>query len=218
MHLEFLVEDSSGARLVESLLPQVIGPNGEPHTWRVVDYKGIGRLPRGLGRSADPAKRALLNQLPRLLAGYGRTPGYDAVVVVVDSDARDCKSFLAELQAVLAQCDSAPPATLFRLAIEEMEAWLLGDRPAVLAAYPKAKKEVLARYEQDSICSTWELLANAVHSGGHAAIQKAGWPLPGQVKHDWAEKIGPLMDVEQNASPSFGKFRDGVRRLVEAQD
>ena len=218
MHLEFLVEDSSGARLVESLLPQVIGPNGEPHTWRVVDYKGIGRLPRGLGRSADPAKRALLNQLPRLLAGYGRTPGYDAVVVVVDSDARDCKSFLAELQAVLAQCDSAPPATLFRLAIEEMEAWLLGDRPAVLAAYPKAKKEVLARYEQDSICGTWELLANAVHPGGHAAIQKAGWPLPGQVKHDWAEKIGPLMDVEQNASPSFGKFRDGVRRLVEAQD
>ena len=218
MHLEFLVEDSSGARLVETLLPRMIGPNGESHTWHVKDYKGIGRLPQGLGSSSDPAKRALLNQLPRLLAGYGRTPGYDAVVVVVDSDSRDCKAFLAELQAVLAQCDPVPPATLFRLAIEEMEAWLLGDRPALLAAFPKAKKEVLARYEQDSICGTWELLANAVHPGGHAAIQKAGWPLPGHVKHDWAEKIGPLMDVEQNASPSFGKFRDGVRRLVAATD
>lgn len=216
MHIEVLVEDSSGARLVETLLPRVVGPHGDPHTWRVMDYKGIGRLPKGLGNSADPAKRALLNQLPRVLAGYGKTPGYDAVVVVVDADTRDCKAFLAELQAVLAQVEPAPN-TLFRLAIEEMEAWLLGDRQALLAAYPKAKKDVLARYQQDSICGTWEVLANAVHPGGHAAIQKAGWPLPGQVKHAWAEKIGPLMDVEANASPSFGKFRDGVRRIVVAE-
>ena len=213
MHLEFLVEDSSGARLVESLLPRIIGPHGEPHTWRVVDYKGIGRLPKGLGGTADPAKRALLNQLPRVLSGYGKTPGYDAVVVVVDNDDRDCRAFLAELQQVLAQCNPAP-TTMFRLAIEEMEAWLLGDRPALLAAYPRAKKDVLARYQQDRVCGTWELLANAVYPGGHAAIKKAGWPLPGQVKHTWAERMGPLMDVEANASPSFGKFRDGVRHLV----
>lgn len=172
MHIEVLVEDSSGARLIETLLPRVIGQHGDPHTWRVVDYKGIGRLPKGLGTSADPAKCALLNQLPRVLTGYGKTPGYDAVVVVVDADTRDCKAFLAELQAVLAQVDPAP-TTLFRLAIEEMEAWLLGDRQALLAAYPKAKKDVLARYRQDSICGTWEVLANAIHPGGHAAIQKA---------------------------------------------
>lgn len=213
MHIEVLVEDSSGARLIRSLLPRVIGPHGEPHTWRVVDYKGIGRLPRGLGNAADPSKRALLMQLPRLLRGYGKTPGIDAVVVVVDNDDRDCKTFLAELHSVLAQCDPAP-TTLFRLAIEEVEAWLLGDRPALLAAYPKAKKDVLARYQQDAICGTWELLANALHQGGYSAIQKAGWPLPGQIKHAWAEKIGPIMDVEVNTSPSFGKFRDGVRRLV----
>ena len=30
----------------------------------------------------------------------------------------------------------------------------------------------------------------------------------------WAEKIVPLMNIEQNESPSFCKFRDGVRRLV----
>lgn len=215
MHIELLVEDSSGARLIQSLLPRVIGPHGEPHTWRVVDYKGIGRLPKGLGSTADPAKRALLTQLPRVLGGYGKTPGIDAVVVVVDSDDRDCKAFLVELQAVLTQCAPAP-TTLFRLAIEEMEAWMLGDRPALLTAYPRAKKDILARYQQDAVCGTWELLANAVHQGGHAAIQKAGWPLPGQVKHAWAEKIGPLMDVEVNASLSFGKFRDGLRRLVAA--
>jgi hypothetical protein len=80
--------------------------------------------------------------------------------------------------------------------------------------YPKAKKEVLARYRQDSICGTWELLADAIYPGGHAAIQAAGWPLPGNFKHELADNIGPLMNIEDNASPSFCKFRDGLRRIV----
>lgn len=73
---------------------------------------------------------------------------------------------------------------------------------------------MLGKYVQDSACDTWELFADAVHSGGSAAIKKAGWPLPGQVKHEWAEKIGPLMNPGRNISPSFGKLRDGLHRLV----
>lgn len=215
MHIELLVEDSSGASLVETLLPSVIGSLGEPHTWRVHEYKGIGRLPKGLSVQSDPAKRALLNQLPRLLAGYGRTPGIDAVVVVLDSDRRDCKAFLAELNGLVKECHVAPK-TLFRLAIEEMEAWYLGDRRALLKAYPRAKSQsnVLNGYTQDSVCGTWELVADAVYPGGAAAILRAGRLLQGQVKHEWAEKIGPHIDVEHNSSPSFCKFRDGLRRLV----
>jgi len=210
MHIEVLVEDKSGAKLVEILMPHVIG---EPHTWRIHPYKGIGQIPRELTSHSDPAKRALLNRLPNLLGGYGKTPGIDAVVVVLDNDRRNCKEFLAELNSILMRCSPAP-RTLFGLAIEEMEAWFLGDQQALLAAYPRAKRNVLSRYQQDSICSTWELLADAVYPGGYAAIRKAGWPLPGQIKHEWAEKIGPHMDVEINASHSFGKFRDGVRRLA----
>jgi len=213
MHIELLVEDSSGALLVEALLPQVIGPQGSPHSWRVHAYKGIGRLPKGLASGAGPAKRALLDQLPRLLAGYGKTPGIDAVVVVLDSDERHCADFLRELKGLLGRCDPAPD-TLFRLAIEEMEAWYLGDRAALLAAYPRAKKDVLGRYVQDSVCGTWELVADAVHPGGAAAVKKAGWPLPGQLKHEWASRISLHMDVASNQSPSFCKFRDGLRRLV----
>lgn len=213
MHIEVLVEDSSGAKLIGTLLPAVIGDFDSPHTWRVLRYKGIGRLPAGLSVKADPAKRALLDQLPRLLTGYGKTPGIDAVVVVLDSDRRDCKSFLKELQTLLQRCRPAPNA-LFRLAIEELEAWYLGDRQALLAAYPRARKDVLGRYHQDSVCGTWEVLADAVHPGGSTALQKAGWPLPGEIKHDWAERIGPRMNIEQNMSPSFCKFRDGLRRLV----
>lgn len=213
MHIEVLVEDSSGAKLIETLLPALIGTCGEPHTWRIHPYKGIGRLPKGLSANSDPSKRALLDQLPRLLAGYGKTVDIDAVVVVLDSDRRDCRTFLGELHALLQNCRPAP-RTLFRLAIEEMEAWYLGDRQALLAAYPRAKMDVLSRYQQDSVCGTWERLADAVHPGGSAAIRKAGWPVPGQLKHEWAEKIGPHMRIENNQSPSFCKLRDGLRRLV----
>lgn len=213
MHIEILVEDSSGEKLLQMLLPQFLGPQGEPHTWRLHAYKGIGRIPKGLVMKADPAKRILLDRLPKVLRGYGKTPGIDAVVVVVDTDKRDCVAFLDELKGVAATCNPVP-ITLFRLAIEEIEAWYFGDQDALLAAYPRAKQDVLGKYVQDSACDTWELLADAVHLGGSAAIKKAGWPLPGQVKHEWAEKIGPLMKPERNISPSFGKLRDGLRRLV----
>ena len=213
MHIEVLVEDSSGARAIEILLPRIIGDFDAAHTWRIHSYRGIGRLPAGLTTHSDPAKRALLDQLPRLLTGYGRTPGIDAVLVVIDSDRRDCRQFLGELQTLLGRCRPAPK-TMFRLAIEEMEAWYLGDRPALLSAYPRVKTEALARYQQDSVCGTWELMADAVHPGGSTRVKSAGWPLPGHIKHEWAKQIAPQMNVEQNQSPSFCKFRDGLRRLV----
>jgi len=214
MHIEILVEDRSGTKLIESLMPQVIGIYANPHTWRIHPYKGCGQIPKELGTKIDPAKRALLNQLPRLLAGYGKTAAIDAVVVVLDNDNRDCEKFLAELNAIVTNCNPPPKRTLFRLAIEETEAWFLGDLPALLKAYPNAKKEILNSYTQDSVCGTWELLADAIYPGGSAAIRKAGWPLPGQVKHEWAEHIAPHMNVESNHSHSFCKFRDGLRRLV----
>lgn len=213
MHIEILVEDSSGEKLLQALLPQLLGPQGEHHSWRLHDYKGIGRIPQGLTPKTDAAKRILLDRLPKVLRGMGKTPGIDAVVIVLDTDKRDCVAFLAELKAAANACN-ALPNTLFRLAIEEIEAWYFGDHAALLAAYPRAKRDVLGRYIQDSACGTWELLADAVHAGGSAAIKKAGWPLPGQLKHEWAKKIGPLMDPDRNTSPSFGKFRDGLRRLV----
>lgn len=213
MHIEILVEDASGKKLLESLLPKLFGEQGDQHTWRLHSYKGIGRIPKDLNAGGDPAKRILLNQLPKLLRGYGKTPGIDAVVVVLDSDRRNCVDFLTELKDLAASCNPAPN-TLFRIAIEEMEAWYLGDRDALTTAYPRAKIDVLNRYAQDSVCGTWELLADAIYPGGSAAIRNAGWPLPGQIKYEWAGKIGPLLGLDRNVSPSFGKLRDGLRRLA----
>lgn len=89
MHIEVLVEDSSGAKLVEMLLPRVIGIQGAPHTWRVHDFGGIGRLPKKQTAATLSAKKTLLNSLPGILRAHGKTTGIDAVVVVLDSDRRD---------------------------------------------------------------------------------------------------------------------------------
>ena len=190
MHIEILVEDSSGEKLLGLLLPRIIGEYGDPHTWRIHAYKGIGRIPIGLRVKDDPANRILLNQLPKLLRGYSKSKGIDAVVVVLDVDKRDCQAFLKELKSVAIECNSLSN-TLFRLAIEEMEAWYFGDRNALLCAYPHANRDVLDRYVQDSQCDTWERLADAVYPGGSSAIKKIGWPLPGQLKHEWYLRKNP---------------------------
>ena len=212
MHIEFLVEDSSGKMLLELLIPQIIGPFYKPHTWQIHAYKGIGKTPHNLKPATEARKRVLLDQLPRLLKGYAKTPNIDAVVVVVDSDRKSCTDFLGELNSVASE--SGSPKTMFRIAIEEIESWYLGDPAAIQAAYPRAKQAPLARYEQDSVCGTWELLADIAYPGGVKAVYKIGWPLPGNLKHEWAANIGAHMDIERNGSPSFKKFVSGLRRLA----
>jgi hypothetical protein len=214
MHIEILTEDASGELLLQSLLPKILGQQGHPHTWRTHAYKGIGRIPRDLRGKTDPSKRILLDRLPMILAGYGKSQQQQdaAVLVVVDLDDRNCAEFRQELNGILNQCHPAPRA-LFRIAIEEMEAWLLGDRSAVLKEFPRAKGTVLGTYDQDSICGTWERLADAVFPGGSAALKAAGWPEIGEQKCKWASQIGRHLDPERNASPSFHALRRGLLKL-----
>ena len=217
MHFEILVEDQSGKTMLGTLLKKIID---KPHTSEVKAYKGIGHIPKNLTSSTDARKRILLDQLPRLLRGHGKTfagypPNYPAAVIVVcDLDDKCLKAFRQELFAVLNACNPKPE-TRFCVAIEEGEAWLLGDIPAVKAAYPNAKDSVLSRYENDSIRGTWELLADAVSSGGVSGLKKKGGQV-GREKSVWAEKITPHMNVDLNASPSFRYFREKVRGLAQA--
>jgi len=214
MHFEVLVEDRSGKEALEIIMEKILGANSSEHSWKIISYKGSGRIPKDLRGVTDPRKRILLDRLPKLLRGYGRSlQDSSSVLVVVDLDARDCMAFKRELLDVLDACYPRP-STLFRIAIEEGEAWLLGDRDAVRAAYPKAKESVLNGYVQDSICGTWEVLADAVHSGGAAQLKATGYPELGIAKSEWARKIARHMDMDKNRSKSFQVFRDGVRNLA----
>ena len=216
MHFEILVEDRSGKRMLDTLIPKIIGAQ---HTFRVIDYQGTGHIPRNLTSSADARNRLLLSQLPRLLRGYGNTfanysTNYPAAVILVcDLDDKCLKVFREELFTVLNACNPKPE-TRFCIAIEEGEAWLLGDLPAIKLAYPNARDNVLNRYDNDSICGTWELLADAVFRGGANRLRNEGWRSVGREKSAWVGLIAPHMNVETNTSPSFCYFRQKIRELT----
>lgn len=217
MHFEILVEDQSGKRALDILVPKIIG---ESHTFEVHPYKGIGPIPKNLSEKSDPAKRILTDQLPKLLRGYGKVfnsyaTDYPAVLIVVcDLDRKCLKKFREELLMLLNQCDPQP-STHFCIAIEEGEAWFLGDLQAVKTSYPNAKDAILQAYINDSICGTWEKLADAVYAGGSTALSKKGWQAIGKEKSIWAEKISPNMDITNNSSPSFNYFKDKLRLLMD---
>jgi len=215
MHFEILVEDASGKTALEILVPRIIGAE---HTFNIHHYKGIGHIPPGLKPKTDSQKRILLDQLPRLIQGYGRTfsaYGHDystVLVVVCDLDDRCLSAFRKELLALVDTCDPHPN-TCFCIAIEEGEAWFLGDLTAIKTAYPRAKEKILQTYSNDSICGTWEKLADAVFQGGAQRLSELGWQAVGQEKAIWANQISNQMDVDNNLSPSFCYFRDKLRSL-----
>ena len=212
MHFEILVEDQSGKRALEILVPNIIASS---HTFKIIDFRGIGHIPKNLTSSTHIRTRLLLNQLPTLLRAYGKTYANSsaAVIVVCDLDDKCLKTFRQDLFAVLHSCHPRPD-TRFCIAIEEGEAWLLGDIPAIKAAYPQAKDAFLNGYVNDSICDTWEVLADAVFPGGSRVLKRKGGRAVGREKSVWATKISPLMDVENNASPSFQYFREKLRALI----
>lgn len=212
MHLDFLIEDVSGKIMLEILLPKVL-PAGVSYT--IYSYKGVGRIP-GKMHSAKAIKgKQLLDNLPRLLNGFGRTyhnwgESYKGhVVVIFDLDDKSLDEFLAQLHQLLEWCQVAPE-TSFCMAIEEGEAWFLGDANALFKAYPHAKRQVLKTYKQDSICGTWEKLADVV---GYDYRDKS-YQEVGLKKREWAEKITPYMEAENNQSPSFQYLMDELKRIV----
>ncbi|MDV2989867.1 MAG: DUF4276 family protein [Dehalogenimonas sp.] len=218
MHLEILVEDCSGKKLLEVLLPKIAR---DTHSWRIISYRGLGGVPKAMSDPRDASKRIMLNNLPKLLRGYGRTfsaPGYSdyscAVIVVCDLDKKCLDTFRQELDDILLECNPAP-ITCFCFAIEEMEAWLLGDIPAIKKAYPKAKQHVLDRYYNDSICDTWERLADSIYPGGASILKRQGWQVIGAEKYKWAENISPHMNICTNRSPSFRYFKFSIEKLLD---
>ena len=215
VHFEILVEDISGKTALEILVPKIIG---HEHTFKVHSYKGIGRIPKDLKSTSEPQKRILLDQIPKLIQGYGKTfaaypDNYRAYLIIIcDLDDRCLRTFRRELLDIVAKC-SPSPDTHFCIAIEEGESWYLGDLPAVKAAYPTAKDAVLNSYMSDSICGTWEKLADAVFVGGSQKLSKLGQQAIGKEKSIWAQNISSYMNVEKNDSPSFCYFRDKLRLL-----
>jgi hypothetical protein len=205
MKLHILVEGSSEEAFLRGWLPRFL----PAHSFSVITHQGKGRLSQNIHRKPDPRRRGLLDQLPLKLKAYGKSlnPNTDRVVVLVDADDDDCTDLLNRMNRVLDVC-SPKPIVLFRIAIEETEAFFLGDQRALKLAYPKAKIARLRGHEYDSVLGTWELLRSIIGASPDSDDKVA-----------WAEAISPHLGIvwqgaRANKSPSFRKFCEGLKRHV----
>jgi len=126
-----LGEDKSDADTLCVLIRRIAG--NERLTVKSKGYDGCGGLLRKGARDLD------------LLLGQG----YDRFVVAYDADRSDPKVRLAEAQAhVVARSRVAANACCVVVPVEELEAWLLADVPAVSKKWPGWRPEPIANPER----------------------------------------------------------------------
>ncbi|WP_410640070.1 DUF4276 family protein [Amycolatopsis sp. lyj-346] len=192
--LEVLVEEPSAEEALKTLLPKIVPGVG----FQIIPFNG---------------KTDLLRKLPVRLRDYTY---YWAemglrVVVLLDRDDDDCTELKSRLVEIAREAGLPAEATLFRIVIEELEAWFLGDVPALHAAYPKVPpslgSQTKFRDPENITGGAWEGLEHV--------LQKHGYHKKGLQKVRAASEIAPHMDIENNRSKSLQVFRDGLRRLVK---
>lgn len=203
MRIHILVEGPSETALLRNWLLR-FQPN---HHHVIIEHQGRGRLSDNFDLVPNPKHRGLLDQLPAKLRAYGNTldPATDRVLVLLDLDTSDCRELKARLIQLLAATTPAP-MVMFRFAVEEVEAFYLGDKRAIRKSFSTIRRASYDGYVQDSICGTWETFQAVIAA---PYIDKVGW----------AERIGMHLGIETdgknaNRSPSFREFCRALRFLA----
>jgi hypothetical protein len=199
MHIEFLLEEPSAEAALNILLPKLLPPDA---TWSCYPHRG---------------KTDLFQRLPGRLKTYARQFPHQLdlrVVILMDADT-DCRRRKAELEMVVADAGLLTKTTaagqpfriITRLAVQELEAWFLGDRAAIQTAYPRVRPQHFSGlpHDPDTIADTWETLWRV--------LQEGKYYLAGKAKVEWAETIAPHLNAEQNTSASFQYFYQGLALL-----
>jgi len=219
MHLEVLSEDRSGGILLNHLLHSILKNRRVHHTYAIRPHRGKGNEP--VNPMKRPAKFAssLLDLLPAKLRAYASTgqPDQLLLVIVVDADADDPQAVQLVLENLVIRFGRDIGAVI-GICVEEIEAWILGDPQAILAAYPDADLQKAVVYRQDSVCGTWEILAQVLAGNQADQVIRIGYPAVGQLKGEWSGRIGPHMDPDRNRSPSFQRFYRALTRHLQSKE
>lgn len=220
MYFQFLTEDKSTEVLVEQIMNKLKEAYPQKELfYDIKSFHGIGHLKKQ-GNAQQQKTGMLLNDLFPIMRGIGKAllqVEHAVIIVIMDNDKNDKTAFRNELNQ-MAVSNMVLADHEFCIAVKEMEAWLLGDVKAIEAAYPNARKSAWKEYEQDGICDTWEVLANAIYPGGLTELRKkaAGtYKQIGIVKCEWARMIGAQMSLTENASPSYHFFVESLTKRIE---
>ncbi|PWJ71420.1 hypothetical protein B0O40_1290 [Ruminococcaceae bacterium R-25] len=207
MLIEILSEDKSGAIVVERLSERITESEGIKAQVNVHPHRGCGSLPKDMTAKPPKFANSLLDLLPSELRAYNKIyAGKDIILIIaMDSDDKDPQALRQEIYSVASKF--APDIrSVVGISTEEIEAWVLGDKSAIIEAYPDTNKDVLDSYVQDSVCGTWEILCRAVSENAEELID-IGYPAIGHYKALWTENISKYMLPQRNVSPSFNTFK-----------
>lgn len=179
----FMLEEPSMAEFLRHFVPRLFPNWNEGENFLCIPHEG---------------KSDLEKSLPRKLRAWADKQ--DRFVVIRDNDSADCVSIKHRLSALCAQ--NSKPDTLIRIACQELEAWYLGDLPAINAAFgarvdsqPNRK-----RYQNpDRLSQPSTDMKKLVSS-----FQK----LSG------ARLLAAKLVIESNQSESFNQFVSGLRRYA----
>lgn len=216
MLIEVLCEDRSSEEVLAHFLGESLKRRRQRHRLMIHPHRGLGYLPHNLQERPETNKTGLYDLLPAKLRAYEKLSSrYDILLVVVhDADQTDPDFYYQRLEFLIRHlCPHA--FFVIGISVEEMEAWLLGDPEAILAAYPQADRAIWENYTQDSVCGTWERLAYMIEGPKKGrSLVDLGYPAVGIYKGEWARKIAPYLQLDRNRSPSLHTFMRRFEQIL----
>ena len=176
----FLLEEPSMGILLDGMLPRMF-----PETvFQCIPHDG---------------KRDLEKNIPRRLRGW-REPGA-RFVILIDNDGGDCIALKQRLTRLCAQ--SGRDDSLVRIVCQELEAWYLGEPPALAAAFGDPNLINIGRRSR---------FRNPDDVPKPSADLKE--IIPDFYKTAAAELMANHISRERNVSPSFQALLTGLDRLI----
>jgi hypothetical protein len=181
--LVFLTEEPSMTPILRRMMT-TLGPDCvEGLDWQVITHQG----------KADLQK----NMVHKMRSWNYNSPYF---IILRDNDGGDCKKLKHELLKLAAE--SGKPFHV-RIVCQELEAWFLGDLPAIEAAFPRSNA---SGFENQSLYRSPDQATNA----NDLVQQLTGT----SAKVGRAESIAPHLNIFTNRSPSFNLLVATIRAQI----
>lgn len=145
-------------------------------------------------------KSDLKHSIPKKVKVFSRYYEPTKLVILHDQDSNDCKTLKRDLMRLCKENGDCP--VLIRIPCRELEAWYLGDMEAIEQAYPRFKAKQFRnkeKFRNPDLCQASSELKKIIPTFQKGIAAKA---------------IPKFMRIDENTSPSFKQFVNGLKNFL----